>query len=181
MDEMLAAGKEDNSDEETAKLLFDDSNLPSEEQLLVYEAFRRRIVDEDNLINNRTIWQLGSQTLLMAIWGALLSASAADQFLSGVPGILRAALMAMLCAVGLVLALIGFRTVGAAHAEIEQAKRSYEARYPSLYKATGIPKMTGDTESHTTGHYVPYLVPSVLAVIQLVLFWASIYAGTVLH
>jgi hypothetical protein len=147
--------------------------MPNSAELLVYESFRRRIVDEDNLINNRTSWQLGLQTILVVLWAAIVSGSEVggrlEHFLP-LKGVL-----VFICVVGLIAGAIGLTTIMAAHREIKTAKADYKGQYPSLYSDVGIPKMTGNTNSHNFGHLIPLGIPVAFALVQFLLLLSSLY------
>ncbi len=43
----------------------------NENELQVHKLYRERIVQEDNLIDNRMIWMIASQAFLFALWAGL--------------------------------------------------------------------------------------------------------------
>jgi hypothetical protein len=44
----------------------------NEDELQVHKLYRERIVQEDNLIDNRMIWMIASQAFLFALWAGVL-------------------------------------------------------------------------------------------------------------
>ena len=142
--------------------IFCDTNYPTQEQLGVYEAFRRRIVDEDSLINHRTTWHLGIQTILIAVWGAVYATNP-DTFF-------KALIMLTLNSIGITVAVTTYRTIRSAHSEMKKAIKSYLRQYPKLFYDFGIPKLTGNSDTHNEGHNIPLMItPFCFGIIQLFL------------
>lgn len=130
--------------------LFCDKKNPSQEQIGVYEAFRRRIVDEDSLINHRTTWHLGIQTILIAVWAAVYTTKPVT--------FAQTSLMLILNGIGIVVAHTTFITIKSAHSEMKKSIRSHLLQYPKLFYDLGIPKLTGNSVTHSEGHNIPLII-----------------------
>jgi hypothetical protein len=126
----------------------------------IYRLHRDRVIQEDNLINNRMTWMLYSQTILFALWGGVFASEL--QFLGkGHQYDLMIALLkifqAMLAICAIIAAVGSWVTLTAAIGEIERIKTLYEAA-KAKYGYTLDPSreifgmVTGAAVHHRWGH-----------------------------
>jgi hypothetical protein len=121
----------------------------------VYDAYRKQIEHEDQLIGMRNGWLIGGQSFLFAAYATIF----AVQGHGAQRGFVSAAhqLFGELPVVGVVLATLGFLTVSAALRRSRQLQKGFEnsydppACYPSLMSAG--PRLVG----HGVARLIPIL------------------------
>lgn len=140
-----------------------------------YERIRKRIVDEDNVINHRMMWGTLAQTGLFAGFG-----------LSNIERIdgTRLALSATIALVGVLTAALTFFSIQAARSEIHMLVRRYRVGYRARYRGVhlGINVMSSSTR-HLAGHMLPICLPLILMTLWLLamLFVCLKYWGVISH
>ena len=134
--------------------------------------FRRRVVEEDTLINQRMSWMIWSEALLLAAWSAAFiketDPTLAHTFQSAVGWILWG-----LSLFGCVIAALSEVAVVSAQREISRLGKMYKTNFPEVEQDTRLPKLTGSFFTHHFGHAVPYIVPAGFFSLQYILFQLS--------
>jgi hypothetical protein len=145
--------------------------------LEIYRLHRERVIQEDNLVNNRMTWMLYSQTILFALWGGIFASEL--QFLGkGHPYDLMIALLKIfqatlgICAI--IAAVGSWITLTAAIEEIERIKILYAAaktKYGYLDDADQeiFGMITGSPIHHQWGHILTKWGPWFFVVVWCVL------------
>ena len=134
--------------------------------------FRRRVVEEDTLINQRMSWMIWSEALLLAAWSGTfikeLDPNFDPTFSSPVGWILFGA-----SAFGCVIAFLSAIGVASAQLEIRRLRKLYERQFPEVEQDLRLPKITGARRYHILGHFVPYIVPAGFLFLQGMMFYLS--------
>lgn len=155
------------------------SALPSTDDLRVYELFRERVVEEDAIINHRMTWMFWSQAIILALWGALASQRLNEAVCKSHDLQIQHALLA-LSVIGVAFSLISFFSVFAAKSEINNIKRAYRRRYPHIYSNDAIPKLTGESWRHFTGHLVDMFATGLLCALWAYFAYYALYYCTLI-
>jgi hypothetical protein len=144
-----------------------------------YETYRKRIVEEDTLINHRMSWMIFSESIMFVLFGAAERAKehAVIPFLHIPPSPL---FMIAISTFGLLIAVISLRSIGAAQEEIYELCREYDNKQPDAHDSKLLPKLTGQDRNHYAGHLLPNVLPTLIIAIWLVallyaisLFWTG--------
>ncbi len=127
------------------------------DQVRTYEVFRKRIVDEDNLIHARVMWLIISESMLIALFGALISISPSNFYYRGLGVVVDLA--------GILITALGFFAIRAAQFEIKYIVRFYKEKHSDVANDGLVPALTGQDANHKIGHLVPYSIPIIIAVV----------------
>ena len=140
----------------------------------VNAMFRRRIVEEDTLINQRMSWMIWSEALLLTAWSAAFikhtDPSLGETFRPAIHWILFG-----LAAFGCGVAVLSWTAILSARKEIDHLVSLYQRRFPEVEGDSRLPKLTGNAANHLLGHLVPYLVPIGFLALQGVLIYIWFY------
>jgi small-conductance mechanosensitive channel len=124
----------------------------------IYDRFRRRIVDEDELINHRMAWGTLAQTGLFAAFGfASIDLDRVDR--------LRFIIAIAIALVGMAIAILTWLSISAAQSEIKRTVEVYDALKTRDY--AGKLPITGSSRNHARGHWLPKALPPLLCVLWL--------------
>ena len=119
-------------------------------RLPTYDLYRKRVVEEDRLINDRMIWMILSEPPIFGGWFLLIK----DFQLK--PDYFGLALV-VLAVVGILIAGLCFWSVNAARDQIQTLQNEYLSRF----KTDGPPPipLIGTAANHRYGHVLPYCLP----------------------
>jgi hypothetical protein len=117
-------------------------------RLSTYEAYRDRVVNEDRLINERLCWMILSEPMLLGGYLLLFKEGQPNKY---------GLIMAGLAVCGLLIALLTYASIKAAHLEILSLKTEYNDRS----KASGgaLLELTGESGRHKAGHMLTITMP----------------------
>lgn len=144
----------------------------------VYEKFRKRIVEEDNIINHRMMWATLAQTGLFAAYG-VANLQTVDN--------LRMVISIAIASAGAFVAYLNLASVSAAHAEIAELKSRYERIMTSYRKkSVDLPvhdeywiSVAGHGDAHSLGHKLDTVLPKVVIALWGILTLWVLYKGLV--
>jgi hypothetical protein len=80
------------------------SLLPVDDYLRVYQLFRERVVQEDNLINHRMSWLIFSEAIVLGLWGTVTSQDMLTKACKAGTFLQMYSVLCILCFVGVILA-----------------------------------------------------------------------------
>lgn len=150
----------------------EDKRLALAEMNSVYEKFRKRIVEEDNIINHRMMWATLAQTGLFAAYG-VAHLQTIDKF--------RLVISVAIAIAGVIVAALNIASVSAAHSEINQLKAKYERIFRKFSKRfVDLPVddeywigVAGNENAHKRGHWLDKVLPIVIICLWFMLtVWA---------
>lgn len=126
----------------------------------LYERYRKRVVEEDNVINHRMMWGTLAQT---ALFGGFGLASMSE--ISGE----RATASIAIALVGMSVAFLNHRAISAAHREIRHLVSKYDQLIKRAPEDPARLSITGETGHHSAGHVLDQKLPTLLVFIWICL------------
>jgi hypothetical protein len=147
-----------------------------------------RVVEEDNLINQRMNWMLWSESIILTLWGALTAASfafhPADLPWFRFPALISAMevvisiMQIALAVIGIIISFIGNTSIYAARKEVEHIRDTYaaETRDINFSHVRIMSSVTAADDKHLRGHMLAKYVPWFFCGIWCLLLACSVFA-----
>lgn len=149
----------------------DRDRFPTQDELRIYETFRKRVVEEDTLINQRVSWIIWAQASLIATWGLLITKQTNTLDVLAIKIFLLA-----ISSGGWIVAVFGAYGVHAAQSEINRAVKRYSEKHKDVYRLEKLPRIIGNSSNHSHGNRLALGVALLFALIQFGFFvYTAIY------
>lgn len=121
-------------------------NITFLEAIEIFNAYRGKIVAENELINQRLSWMLWIQSILFAIWGSLaLNVKSINS------GVLIYVVLIIISVFGMLVSYVSVVSVRAAESEIEDIIDQYKLKYRLLYYNDRMPHIVCGKKITATG------------------------------
>lgn len=152
------------------------SLLPVDDYLRVYQLFRERVVQEDNLNNHRMTWLIYSEAIVLGLWGTVVSQDMLTKACNAGTFLRMYIVLCVLCSVGIILAGVSWIAIQAAKSEISYIRDEiYGKQYKFIADDNRIPRLVGSQGRHPLGHLMTWGCPLLFIVMWVYFAFFSVF------